>query len=333
MIINGKSKISGIGVALPPQIVTSQSLMEEIHSESRFGVPANWMDTRVGIEERRFASEKTMPSDLAAEASMSAIENAGLTSRDISLIIFCGIERDYAEPGTAHVVQHKIGSNGACMDVSNACQGLISGIAVADAMIGTGAVDNALVCSAEVASKGIKRMIKQINVNDSSYFRDRLGCLTTGDAGSAIVLSMKNSPVTGIQTMLFDSKGEYVKYCYYRYEEDGYIDGQMLMKGICDKVEEVHQELISNCYHYLDWKPEDVSHFACHQVGKKSVTGLCKIAEVPIEKTPITYKNYGNTATCSIPIALKIVNPNPGDKILLMGGGSGLTSFQGGIVW
>ena len=56
MVINGKSKIAGVGISLPPQIVTSQSLMEEIHADTRFGLPINWVDTRIGVEERRVAA-------------------------------------------------------------------------------------------------------------------------------------------------------------------------------------------------------------------------------------------------------------------------------------
>ena len=66
---------------------------------------------------------------------------------------------------------------------------------------------------------------------------------------------------------------------------------------------------------------------------KKSVSSLCKIAEIPESKIPITYKKYGNTATCTIPVGLHIAKPSNGDSILLMGGGSGLSSFQCGIQW
>jgi 3-oxoacyl-[acyl-carrier-protein] synthase III len=332
MVINGRSKISGIGISLPPQIVTSQSLMEEIQSDTRFGIPVNWVDTRIGAEERRVASSETLPSDLATEATEYALAESGIKAEHISLIIYCGIEKDFMEPGTAHIVQRNIGSNAVCLDVSNACQGLFSGISVADSMIATGAVDSAIVCSGELASKSVKKFLKKIKNENADYLRDRLGVMTVGDAGSAVVLTRKDDH-SGIKNLLFDSRGEYAEYCYFRYTEDGDVEGQMLMKGITETIEKIHIEMISNTYHYLDWTPDSIDILACHQVGKKSVRSLVQIAEIPENKIPITYKLYGNTATCTIPIALSIAKPYIGDKILVMGGGSGLSSFQGGIEW
>lgn len=332
MVINGKSKISGIGVAIPPQIVTSVSLMEEIEADKRFGLPLNWVDSRIGVVERRVASEGTLPSDLATEAAINALNDAGVAPEHLGLIIYSGIEKDFMEPGTAHVVQKNIGSRGVCMDVTNACQGLISGISVADSMIASGAIESALICSGELASKSVKVFLQKIKQMPKDYLRDRLGIMTVGDAGSAVVLTRANGE-SGIKNFLFDSRGEYAEYCYYRYTENGDVDGQMLMKGITDTINEIHLGMISNTYHYLDWTPDDVDIMACHQVGKRSVQSLCDITEISDSKVPITYKYYGNTATCTIPVALYFAKPKVGDKILVVGGGSGLSSFQGGIVW
>lgn len=332
MVINGRSKISGVGVFFPSQIVTSISLMEEIQAEKRFGIPLNWVDKKIGIEERRVADEGTLPSDLATSAAIEALKNASINPEHISLIIYCGIEKDFMEPGTAHVVQKNLGSNAVCMDVTNACQGIISGISVADSMIGSGCIDNALICSGELASKSVKKFLRKIKKNDSSYLRDRLGVMTVGDAGSAVILTRKNND-SGIKNLIFDSRGEYAEYCYFKYTENGDVEGQMLMKGITDLIDQIHIKMISNTYHYLDWSPTIVNFLICHQVGRKSVQSLSEISEVPTNKIPITYKKFGNTATCTIPIGLHIAKPKIGDKILLMGGGSGLSSFQGGIVW
>lgn len=332
MVINGNSQIHAVGVSLPPQIVTSISLMEEIDSANRFDLPLDWIDTRVGIEKRRVAAPGTMPSDLATEASINALENSGINPEHISMIIYCGIEKDFMEPGTAHIVQRNLGSNGVCMDVTNACQGLISGVSVADAFIASGAAESVLVCSGEIMNKNVRRTIDKINEYPKDFLRDRLGFLTVGDAGSAVILTRKNE-TSGIKNLLFDSQGEYADYCYYRYKDNGDIEGQMLMRGINSIINSIHLKMISNTYHYLDWEPADVDVLACHQVGKRSVRDLCNIADIKEDIVPITYKEYGNTASCSIPLALSIANPSKGDKILLMGGGSGLSSFQGGLIW
>lgn len=333
MVINGNSKILSVGVSLPDNIVPSVSLMEEIKSEKRFGIPHNWIDTRVGIINRRYVSSDTKPSDLAIEASIKALSQANINPEYLDLIIYCGIDRDYVEPSTAHVVQYALSSKAICMDISNACQGMISGMSVADAMISSGAVESVLICSGETPSKVVKQFIKQINEQNDDYMRDRLGMLTAGDAGSAMIITRKkeNDPA-GIQKMLFDSRGQYAEYCYYKHVGNE-IEGQMLMKGITDTIGQIHLEMISNTYHYLDWQPENVDFLACHQVGKKSHQGLCQMAEVSESKAPITYKEYGNTTSATIPLCIDIAKPKINDKILFIGGGSGLSSYQGGVIW
>jgi 3-oxoacyl-[acyl-carrier-protein] synthase-3 len=333
MVIHGSSKIAGIGIYLPEERISSISLMEEIQSEKRFGIPLDWVDRRIGIVERRFADSRTQPSDLATEASIVALQKAGIDPKHLDLIIYCGIEKDFMEPGTAHVIQKKLFSNAVCMDVSNACQGVISGMTVADSLIATGSIETALICSGERASRVVRQFIHRINNEPDEYFRDRFGVMTVGDAGSAVVLSRseKTRP-SGIKAMQFNSKGEYAELCFYRYGDHG-IEGQMLMKGITDTINEIHTDMMSETYRDLEWQPEDVDHMICHQVGKKSVSDFCSISNVPLEKTPLTYIYLGNTASCSIPIALDFANPKEGDKMLMMGGGSGLASFQGGVIW
>ena len=332
MVVTGNTEIRGLGIYLPENRVSSTSLMEEINSETRFGIPKNWIDTKVGISERRMANDGTMPSELAVKASIAALEQAGVDPYYLDLLIYCGIEKDYVEPSTAHVIQREIGSNAVCMDVMNACQGLINGIIVADSMITAGQAETALVCTAALTSQIMKEFIRKINSNPNDYLRDRLGILTCGDAGSAILLTKKSNSNTGLQKFLLDSKGQYTDYCFYRYK-GGDIEGQMLMKGMTDVINDVHLKMISNTYHYLDWGPEDVDFMVCHQVGKKSQKDLCNIAEIPLEKAPTIYEKLGNITTCSIPVTLNSINPKKGDKILMMGGGSGLSSFQGGLIW
>lgn len=333
MVVNGSSKIESVGIFLPEERISSVSLMEEIQAEKRFGIPLNWIDRRIGILERRFADCNTQPSDLAAEAAIKALAKSSIDPKHVDMIVYCGIEKDFTEPSTAHVVQKKIGSDAVCMDVANACQGMISGLMVADSMIASGAIDTALVCAGERANKVVKQFIQKINSEPDEYFRDRFGVLTIGDAGSAIVLSRaEHKGTSGIKKLHFDSRGEYAEFCFYRYGEDG-IEGQMLMKGMTDTINKVHTEMMPDTYSDLQWNPDEVDYMICHQVGKKSVTDLCDISSVPMEKTPLTYIYLGNTASCSIPIALDYARAERGSKILMMGGGSGLASFQGGLVW
>lgn len=330
MEITGNTKILGIGTHLPSNIVSSVSLMEEIHSDTRFGLPTDWIDRKVGITERRMASPGTLPSDLAIQASINAITNSGIHPRDIDAIIYAGIETDFIEPSTAHVIQNAIESDAICFDINNACQGPINAMAVADGLIQSGHIETALICTAALTSRVMKDFIAQINQQPDEYLRNHLGILTCGDAGAALIVT-KSKDGKGLKHLAIISIGGWEKHCYYRYV-DGVIEGEMLMKGMTDEIDRIHTSLISNTYHYLNWTADDVDHLISHQVGHKTFRDLSKISGVPMEKMPEIYKNHGNITTCSIPFAMEKANMKAGDKVLLMGGASGFSSFQGGMI-
>jgi len=332
MVITGNTMIAGVGVYLPEQRVSSSSLMEEIYSETRFGLPYNWIETRIGILERRMAQPDELPSTLAIHAGRNAIENAGIHPRDIGAVIYSGIESDFIEPSTAHVIQHALEANNAiCFDINNACQGAINALSQVDAMIAAKQIDTALICTSALTSPVMKEFIGLINKNPKEYLRDRLGILTCGDAGAAFVVTREKDG-SGLKNLSIISIGGWEKHCYYRYV-GGQIEGQMLMKGMTDEIDKLHTSLTSNTYHYLGWDADEIDYLFCHQVGKKTHRDLSGISGVPISRMPEIYRLHGNITTCSIPLAMHNTDMSRGDKVLLMGGGSGFSSFQGGMVW
>ena len=332
MVISGKTMIAGVGVYLPEQRVSSTSLMEEINSETRFGLPCNWIDTRIGIEERRMAGPDEQPSSMAIQAGKNAIENAGIHPRDIDAVIYSGIETDFIEPSTAHVIQHALeASNAICFDISNACQGAINALAQVDAMIAAKHVETALICTSSLTSPVVKEFMRLINKNPDEYMKDRLGMLTAGDASAAFVVTREKDG-SGLKNLSIISIGGWEKHCYYKYV-DGQLEGQMLMKGMTDEIDKLHTSLISNTYHYLGWDADEIDYLFCHQVGKKTHRDLSGISGVPISRMPEIYRLHGNITTCSIPLAMHNTELLRGDKVLMMGGGSGFSSFQGGMVW
>ena len=68
-----KAKIYSAGIHLPSQIVKSDHLFEEIHSEEQYGIEHNWMSAKMGINERRVAPSDAKPSDLAIPAALDAL--------------------------------------------------------------------------------------------------------------------------------------------------------------------------------------------------------------------------------------------------------------------
>ena len=332
MEIKGKSKIAGIGAFLPQQRVLSDDLMAESRC-SRFGTSESYISKRIGIIERRIADEITNPSDMAILASEEALKDARLNPLDIDLIIYCGIDKDWQEPATAHRVQVEIGaSRASCFDVSNACHGFMTGISIADSFIQQGAANRVLVCTGEKPSTVLNYTLEKLKTEkDRTEFRKMLGALTVGDAGGAMVIE-KTTDNTGLRWMQSYSAGEYADLCYYKHSQEGY-EGQMLMTEISLAITDLHKRLMDSTYQKLSWQPSDVDKMYCHQVGKKPHKALVNIAQKNLEEAPATYPYFGNLTSATIPVNMFLNKPQRGDHLLIMGTGSGLSVCQAGMVF
>lgn len=333
MHMTGHSKIAAIGTYLPDQVVTSTELMDEVESESRFGIANTWIEELTGIHSRRFAAPDDRPSDLAINAGRAALERCGMDPKDIGMVLYCGIDRDWIEPATSHRIQRELGCvNATCLDVTNACHGFSNGMSVGDAMIATGAVENVLVVTGEVPSHLIGEVIRDIRENPTlENFHSKVGGFTTGDAGGAVILQ-RASEQSGIKTYRFDSRGRYAELCFYKFDHEGKRCGQMIMDKISAVMIRMHQAIIKETYATLAWQPGDVDHLICHQVGSKPHHRMAKLAGIQLEKAPTIFKSYGNLTSATIPVSLDTARPEQGDRILILGAGSGLSISQIGLV-
>ncbi|NDA99624.1 MAG: hypothetical protein EBY25_01410 [Betaproteobacteria bacterium] len=133
------SRITGTGSCLPPQRLSNADLVSKLAAQ---GVETSddWIVERTGIRARHFADDGVFSSDLGLVACRAALQAAGLQASDIDLIIVATSTPDMVFPSTACILQHKLGANGgAAFDVQAVCSGFIYALAVADAMLKTGA--------------------------------------------------------------------------------------------------------------------------------------------------------------------------------------------------
>lgn len=333
MYMTGHSRIVSIGSYLPEQIVSSSELLDEVESEKRFGIPNTFIEELTGIHSRRYAAPEQRPSDLAIEAGRAALEKAAMDPQDIGMVLYCGIDRDWIEPATSHRIQRELGCvNATCLDVTNACHGFSNGMSVGDAMIATGAAENVLVVTGEVPSHVAKDVIKDINENPTlENFHSKIGGFTTGDAGGAVILQ-RASDCSGIKSYRFTSRGRYAELCFYKFDHEGKRCGQMIMDKISAVMIRMHQSLIKETYDDLQWQPADVDHLICHQVGSKPHHRMAKLAGIELAKAPTIFQSYGNLTSATVPVTLEKAKPEAGDRILILGAGSGLSISQIGLV-
>jgi 3-oxoacyl-[acyl-carrier-protein] synthase-3 len=324
--------IMGVGGYLPTEIVKTRDLLEEVKSE-RFGVPINFIERRIGIIEKRKAEENCQPSDLAVAAGRVAIEKAGITPTDIDCIIFCGIDGNWKEPATALAVQNELEAwnAGLCFDVSNACNGFMSGMYIADSFITAGRIECALVITGEKNSRVVDRLMKALRTcEDNEYFRNRVGALTVGDAGGAMVLG-KSTNGLGFKRFNTVSKGQYTKMCYYNYDDHGDIVGEMIMKPIAPTMKYLETEMRKKTFECYGWNSEDIDCLVSHQIGKQYYEQVAKLYGVPQDRCTKTYDFLGNLASASIPVNLYLNPLKNNCNYLFIGGGASITVYQVGV--
>ena len=310
------ARIIGTGSAVPEQIVTNEDLSKIVETSDE------WISSRSGIKERRVAKEENTTS-LAILAGKRALENAGIASEEIEVIIVATCTPDYFFPNTACQVQEAIGAKHAvAFDLSAACSGFLFALSTAQAYIKGGIYQKALIVGAETMSKMID-------------WSDRSTCVLFGDGAGAAVVSAEETGVLEL-VQKSDGTGKGVLSCKAREtrnllnhesetKEYLYMEGQPVFKFAVKTVPECVEEVLKKA----EVKKEEIRYYILHQANSRIIQSVAKRLKEPEEKFPMNLSLYGNTSAASIPILLDEMNRNGllnrGDKLVLSGFGAGLT--------
>jgi len=329
-----KAKIISSGTYLPETKVSSVELFEEFNSELRYGTPTNWMSEKMGIVERRVAPASASPSSLAipaCEQALSRAENVPLD--EIDMVVFCGIERDQPEPATAHVIQNSLGLNAKyAYDLANACFGFVNAMEMASNLIESGVVRYALICTGETPTKVLSFVLDQLKKGiDKKSYRERLGGLSVGDAGGAVVMGRSESS-EGFHSFNTKSISCHIEKCIYKRHSDGSMTGKMQMGPIVKEIIDAHKSLYAETLDILDWP--DFDWLLTHQMGAIPFKRFGQLTDTNPEKMIKTYPLLGNITSATFPLGFdKLVKDDllkPGDRIGGCFAGSGLAIGQFG---
>ena len=316
------SRIVGTGGYLPEQVLTNAELARRIDTRDE------WMRTRTGICERRIAAPEEQTSDLALAASKSALAAAGIEAGTVDLIVVATTTPDMIFPSTACILQSKLGvRNGPAFDVQAVCSGFVYALALADLMIRSGAVRNALVVGAEIYSRILD-------------WNDRGTCVLFGDGAGAVVLV----PATqaGILSTHLHADGHYrdilaVPGTVANGEISGRplltMEGNTVFKFAVKVLAEVCQEaLTANGLpnSAIDW-------LIPHQANLRIMEATAKKLHLPPEKMISTVDKHANTSAASIPLALDLAvrdgRIRSGQHVMLAGVGGGFAWGSSLLRW
>jgi 3-oxoacyl-[acyl-carrier-protein] synthase-3 len=321
--------ILGSGKYVPERRLTNKDLEQMVETNDE------WIVTRTGIRERRIADPSQATSDLAYEASVRALEAAGLTADDLDLIIVATITPDMFFPSTACLLQDRLGAKkAAAFDLSAACSGFIYGLATATNFVKTGMYRHILVVGAETLS----RITDYTDRNTSILFGDGAGAVVVGEVPEG----------RGFKSFVLGADGS---------------GGDLLR--ICGGGSRVpsSEQSVAEKKHYLEMNGRDVFKFAVRIMGNAAEEALAKAGvaksevdlliphqaniriiqsalerlELSEDKAMVNLDRYGNVSAASIPLALAEAveqgRVNEGDTLVLVGFGGGLTWAASVLVW
>lgn len=341
--------LESFGYALPRNVVTSVDIERELAPVyERFGVHEGRLELMTGIRERRFWDEGTLPSDASTLAGQKALEASGVAPGDIECLIHTSVSRDCLEPATASVVHDNLGLSPRALiyDISNACLGFLNGIISLGNMIELGQVKRGLIVAGEssrnLVRTTIDQLLKATNLTRPE-FKAAFASLTIGSGAVALVMMHDSVAVTDHRLLggVAMTATEHNGLC--RGSEDtGFgseasmsmqTNAETLLTTGCALAVDTWAEFQKT----LGWSNEDVDRSYCHQVGETHRDRMYEGIGLDPTKSLSTFETLGNVGSVSLPLTMAMGiekdPPKKGERIAMLGIGSGLSSVMLGVQW
>jgi len=323
-------RIAGTGSYLPERIMTNRELEESVDTSDE------WITSRTGIRERRIAKDGEYTSHLASEAARRALEQAGVAAADIDLIIVATITPDTLTPATACYVQQQIGSlRAVAFDVSAACSGFLYAMEFARHAVGAGAFRNALIIGAEKLSAFVD-------------WNDRNTCVLFGDGAGAAVLLPSTKGGGKILSSTLGTDGAQAELLNIPGGGSACpalpgtapvrpavlsMQGREVFKHAVNAMRKAAIDGIAAAGLSI----ADIDLIIPHQANLRIIDAIVERLDFHRDNVFINLDKYGNTSAAAVAIALDEANRQgriePGDRILLVAFGAGLTWASAVIEW
>jgi 3-oxoacyl-[acyl-carrier-protein] synthase-3 len=309
--------IAGTGSALPPRRVTNEELAKTVDTTHE------WIVERTGIHARHIAGDGETTATLATEAAKKALDAAGVSPRQIGLIVLATATPDQTFPASATLVQTALGIDDCiAFDVAAVCTGFLYALSVADNMVKGGMADHALVIGSETFSRILD-------------WEDRGTCVLFGDGAGAVVLKAEEGEAgegRGILATRLHADG--------RHNDLLYVDGGPSTTGTVGKLrmkgKEVFRHAVVNLAAVLNETLAATGHEAGeidwvvpHQANKRILDATARKLGLDPAKVIVTVDQHANTSAASVPLALDVAvrdgRIKPGDLVMLEAMGGGFT--------
>jgi len=336
--------LESIDYALAPIRCSSDEIEERLEPlYTRLRLPTGRLELMTGIRERRFWPPGTLASTASAEAGKAVLKKTSIDRGQIDLLIHSAVCRDRLEPATAAYVhqQLELGSHTQFLDVSNACLGFLNAMVLAAGLIESGQIRSALIVAGENGGPLVDRTIERLLEKEwtRNEIKPFFANLTIGSGAVAAILTDRSLAKDGAALLggAAEAATQHNRLC------EGDTSGADALEMLTDSEElllagvALAKRTWNGFKEKLGWSEQTADRIICHQVGSIHRLKLFETLGLDLEKDFSTFPLFGNIGSVSLPFTLaRAAEENliqKGDKIALLGIGSGLSSMMLAVEW
>jgi 3-oxoacyl-[acyl-carrier-protein] synthase-3 len=339
-------RIESLAHVIPPHSLTSEAIEARLAPVyEALKLPVGRLELMTGIESRHYWERDTLASEASAFAGEKVLQKSRFDRASIELIIHAGVCRDRLEPATAAFVHQRLGlsGNAQILDVSNACLGFANAMVLAASMIESGSIRRALIVSGENGLPLIEQTLLRLLKGDLTrqtikpYFAN----LTIGAGAAAMMLCHASETRMALPELRF-AAGYTDTSHNHLCQGDRAVDGNGLemqtdAEALLNAGLEVGSEAFRRFSGISQWTPDTPDHFVCHQVGRTHQRKLFEALGLDLGRDIETFPFMGNVGSVSLPLTLSYAAEkgliHAGQRVCMMGIGSGLSSLILGVEW
>ena len=331
--------IAGLSHIDAPHALSSADINARLQpTMDRLGIKTDVLQDIAGIYSRRMWDDSTQASDAATMAAEKALLDAGVSRDKIGLLVNTSVSRDFLEPSTASIVSGNLGLGENCQnfDVANACLAFLNGMDIASRMIERGEIEYALIVDGETANLVYKKTLDRLSAADvtEEQFRNELASLTLGCGAAAMVMARAElvPDAPRYRGGVSRAATEWNSLCRGNLDRMVTDTRMLLIEGL-----KLAQKTFLAAKLALGWAVEELDQFVIHQVSRVHTEAFIKAFGIDPQKVMTIFNEHGNIGPASVPIVLSKLKElgrlKKGDRVALLGIGSGLNCSMAEVVW
>ena len=320
-----RAGITQLGAYAPSNVLTNHDL------EKMMDTSDEWITTRTGIKRRHVAGDDEFTSDLAFRAVEDLLARHGVDAlAGVDMVIVATNTPDALFPATAAMVQDRFKLRAGAFDLLAACPGWLYALGIGKSLVESGQCKRVLAIGSESLTKIVD-------------WSDRSTAVLFGDGAGAVIVEAVDEPY-GIRSVVMGADGSGGPQLHKRavgrclpngepLSESLYMNGREVFKFAVRVMETATVEAIEKA----GMTSEDVSLFVPHQANLRIIEAARERLRLERERVVVTVDEYGNNSTASIPLAMRHAldagRIAPGDNLLLVSFGAGLTWASSVVTW